>query len=164
MSDDKSLTLNDFCGFDRTIFSDTDLSNSERGRWEALAYRLYDTENDELLFPIDHAPNTIEEHQFCHYVLWMVIWAMRHKTKPWNLFCKSEDHVRTAIFPLCNCFACSWKCKTKERICPIKTWRPCICCVESTEGDASQFARWAKTGNEEYAYNIAHLEWEEWKR
>lgn len=159
MNDEKSLTLNDFASFDRLVFFDTELSKSERVRWEALAYRLYDEGNDELLFPIDHEPKTIEEHQLCHYVLWMVIWAMRSKDKPLFFSYKNKGGTRCEMCPLSRCFACSWRFKNRSMQCPIKAWRPCTCHLDDAEDSPSQFYQWADTGNEEYAYEIAHLKW-----
>lgn len=147
------LKLNDFASFDRRIFKGVKPILFTRRTWKSFSEHCYDKATDTITFPIDHKPTTIEEHQFCHYVLWMTIWANKLRSKP-RRFCYIDAHGYVKpLHIVCDCFACHYKTKDK---CPIKDWQPCKCLSTGT-----LYVNWEAYKDNENAYGIAHKKWEE---
>lgn len=153
MTDTTMLVLNDFASFDRAIFNDMRPVVLTKRAWRSATKDYYNENIGRLTLPIDHAPVTIEEHQFCHYVLWMTIWSDNLFGKPITLCYKDTDGNITPLRILNECFACHYR---RYSDCPIKKWQPCKCLGLNT-----LYSKWNRTRNSEAAYKIAHLEWED---
>lgn len=151
-----AIPLNDFSTFDRLLFNAEEMALPEKARWRKFYNGMF-TVSVPFLPKI---PETVVEHQFCHYVYWMTIWACNLIHKPDGVsfvFGESSTHIG-----LCNlCFACQYTISKENRECPIERF---TCGFERgcTDKD-SPYSKWAVTENheerEKLAYEIAHLKW-----
>lgn len=142
---DIQINLNDFAAMDRAIFSEEELKISEKSRWTDKFYCIFD---DSITFPIDHQPKTIEEHQLCHYILWMSIWANGLLKKPMHYFYVTTDGDYKSIIIMNRCFACEYLltiADPKSKIpnpCPILVWRPCTCVTRACNHENNGYRVW----------------------
>lgn len=137
-----NLKLNDFEAMDKIL--------------QAQPCNLYDPSLETFGLPIDHPPETIEEHQLCHYAMWMTIWKYKLCFKPILFVYVNKDNVWSYTNVRNSCFACEYG-KTKH--CPIKVWRPCCCDTPNDVPIANAYYYWGISGDPSKAYDIAHLEW-----
>lgn len=141
-----NLKLNDFAFFDQLIF------NNAQPDWRSRARYYYNENSKTIDIPIDHYPQTIAEYQFCHYVLWMTIYAEKLWYKP----CPTYNGGK--CMPIDSfCFACGYANDKHTGRCPIKIWQPVCCCADV----GSLYRTWVDFCSDETAYDIAHLEWTE---
>lgn len=146
------IKLNDFASFDRAIFNGTRPIMFTKRAWRSWATDHLGNFYRDLVIPIDHFPNTIAEYQFCHYVLWMTIWAKDLSIKPVLTY---KDGVYMDIST--RCFACEYMKNKKRAVCPIVAWQQCRCTTKSD----SEYRKWSIRSDKRSAYRIAHLKWEE---
>lgn len=149
-----TVNLNDFETFDRLLFNEDEMKLPEEERWK----KFWDGES--VVIPIPMRPDTVEEHQFCHYVYWMTIWAKKLIYKPpimrrFGTGEGSEEGMRS----LARCFACAYKIKVRGK-CPIAEFD----CRSSDSNCATKpgpYNEWFDHASVLAAYNVAHLIWEE---
>lgn len=153
-----SVKLNDFETFERILFTAKEMKLPEKERWK----KYYDSKKRTVCIPIPMKPVTKEEHQFCHYVYWMTIWANELFYKPaiarkFGTGPKNEEILET----LNHCFACTFKdTQPFPQSCPIKFY-DCASFWASCEGNTwGPYCAWKNYGFDA-AYAVAHLVWEE---
>lgn len=152
--DTTNIALNDFASFDRAIFGGTRPVMFTKRAWRSYTKNRYNKTDRSLILPIDHKPTTIEEHQFCHYVMWMTIWANGLTAKPKMLYYEIEPGESLELRVQSTCFACQYGLGKR---CPIMVWQPCCCLTGKTE-----YTEWSYNGqSSDSTYKIAHLAWEE---
>lgn len=148
-----TVKLNDFETFNRILFNEKEMKLPEKERWK----KFYD--GYFVTIPIPMKPVTIEEHQFCHYVYWMSIWANKLIYKPnirrrFGTGKDSDEGMRI----ISKCFACAYRYRTPGN-CPIADFD---CSYHNNYVKKCRpYMRWIDYGDTSAAYDVAHLLWGE---